>query len=107
MDLNGARPLAKSRALFSAGICAHPPWRTLDLISLDQLKSIIGTGKAAARLKQRLVRAKVMASTGRSLVQRPIFNQGQQGLPLGSRFRASLLEKLIDAPYAERLNKNK
>ena len=56
MDLNDARPLAKSHTFGSVPGYVHAH-RGEDWIYLtaDQLKAIIGTGKAAGRLKARLV----------------------------------------------------
>ena len=78
-------------------------------LTSDQLKSIIGTDKAAARLKRRLVEQGSMASTGkRALVQRPIFKaKGNKGYRWVHAFRAALLENSIDAPRRRALNKNK
>jgi len=78
-------------------------------LTSDQLKAIIGTDKAAGRLKRRLVEQGSMASTGkRALVQRPIFRaKSNKGYRWVHAFRAALLETLIDAPRRVALNKNK
>jgi hypothetical protein len=78
-------------------------------VTSDQLKTIIGTDKAAGRLKTRLIEQGQMASTGtRALVQRPIFNaKGNKGYRWVHAFRASLLESSIDAPRRLALNKNR
>ena len=75
----------------------HHRKRWLYLTS-DQLKAIIGTGKAADALKGRLMKQGVMASTrGRGLVQRPIFRaKGNKGYRWVHAFRVSL--NSIEAP---------
>jgi putative DNA primase/helicase len=62
-------------------------------LTSGQLKAVIGTDKAAGRLKQRLVEQGLMASTGdRGLVQRPIFKAtGNKGYRWVHALRASLL----------------
>ena len=74
-----------------------------------QLKAVIGTDKAAGRLKRRLVEEGFLACNGtRALVQRPIFKaKGNKGYRWVHAFRASLLENSIDAPRRLALNKNK
>jgi hypothetical protein len=59
----------------------------------DQLEQLIGAGNAARRLKQKLVREKLMASSGdRFVVQRPIFAaKGNKGHRWVHAFKASLL----------------
>jgi hypothetical protein len=78
-------------------------------LTSDQLRTIIGTDKAAGRLKRSLVEQGSMASTGkRALVQRPIFEaRSNKGYRWVHAFRAALLESSIDAPRRLALNKNK
>jgi hypothetical protein len=78
-------------------------------LTSPKLRTIIGTGKAAARLKRRLVEQGLMASIGKkALVQRPIFKaKGNKGYRWVHAFRAALLESSIDAPRRLALNKNK
>lgn len=62
-------------------------------LTSDRLKAVIGTDKAAGRLKSRLIEQGLMASTGkRALIQRPIFKaKGNKGYRWVHAFRASLL----------------
>jgi putative DNA primase/helicase len=78
-------------------------------LTSDQLRTIIGTDKAAGRLKRSLVEQGSMASTGkRALVQRPIFKaRSNKGYRWVHAFRAALLESSIDAPRRLALNKSK
>jgi uncharacterized protein (DUF927 family) len=111
MALNGAKPSAKSHTFGSAPGYSHTH-NGIDWFYLtsDQLKTIIGSDKAASRLKKRLVDEGLMASsTGkRALVQRPIFKaKGNKGYRWVHAFRTSLLESSIVAPRRLALNKNK
>jgi len=100
-DLNGGLLSAKSHTFGSVPGYTHKhkgeDWLYL---TSDQLKTVIGTGKAAGRLKKRLVDDGLMASTGkRAIVQRPIFKaKGNKGYRWVHAFRASLVESSIDTP---------
>jgi hypothetical protein len=78
-------------------------------LTSDQLKALVGTGKAAGKLKKKLVEDRWMAtSDNRALVQRPIFRaKGNKGYRWVHAFRVSLLESSIDAPRRLALNKNR
>jgi putative DNA primase/helicase len=95
MDLNGAKASAKAHPFGSVPGYSHTH-RGTDWLYLtsDQLKTIIGAGKAAGRLKKCLVDQGLMAGQGkRALVQRPIFKaKGNKGYRWVHAFRASLLE---------------
>jgi putative DNA primase/helicase len=110
VSLNGKRPSSTDHKFGSVPgyIHTHNGIDWLYLTS-NQLKAIIGTGKAAARLKRRLVEQGLMASTRKkALVQRPIFKaKGNKGYRWVHAFRASLLENSIDAPLRRALNKNR
>lgn len=110
VDLNGAKPLAKAHTFGAVPGYSHTHGGT-DWIYLtsDQLKTIIGTGNAASRLKKRLVDERLMAATGkRAIVQRPIFKaKGNKGYRWVHAFRVSLVESSIDAPRRLALNKNR
>jgi hypothetical protein len=101
MDLNGAGLSAKNHTFGAVPGYSHTH-NGIDWLYLtsDQLKAIIGTGKAAGRLKKRLVDEGLMASTGkRTLVQRPIFKaKGNKGYRWVHAFRAALLDSRRDAP---------
>jgi putative DNA primase/helicase len=96
MDLNGAGLSAKNHTFGAVPGYSHThggiDWFYL---TSDQLKAIIGTGKAAGRLKARLIDEGLMASTGeRALVQRPIFKaKGNKGYRWVHAFRAALLDR--------------
>ena len=95
MDLNGARPLAKTHTFGSVpGYVQTHRGEDWIYLTADQLKAIIGTGKAAGRLKKRLVEDGLMAVTGeRALVQRPIFKaKGNKGYKWVHAFRTALLD---------------
>ena len=95
MDLNGAELSAKNHTFGAVPGYSHTH-NGIDWLYLtsDQLKAIIGTGKAAGGLKGRLVDEGSMASTGeRALVQRPIFKaRGNKGYRWVHAFRAALLD---------------
>jgi putative DNA primase/helicase len=95
MDLNGAKPSAKAHAFGSVPGYNHTH-KGIDWFYLtsDQLRTIIGTDRAAGGLKKRLVQQRLMADQGkRALVQRPIFKaKGNKGYRWVHAFRASLLE---------------
>jgi hypothetical protein len=78
-------------------------------LTSDQLKTIIGSDKAAGRFKRRLIEQGTMASAGkRALVQRPVFKaKGNKGYRWVHAFRAALLESSIVAPRRLALNKNR
>jgi hypothetical protein len=110
MHLNGKKPLAKRHTFGSVPGYAHThkgeDWLYL---TSDQLKTVIGTGKAARRLKKLLVEQDWMAGAGNGgLVQRPILKaKGNKGYKWVHAFRASLLESSIEVPRRLALNKNR
>jgi putative DNA primase/helicase len=110
VSLNGRTPTRDKHEFGSVPGYAHTHnginWFYL---TSNQLKTIIGTDKAAGRLKTHLIEQGSMASTGkRALVQRPIFKaKSNKGYRWVHAFRASLLESSIDAPRRLALNKNK
>jgi putative DNA primase/helicase len=110
MELNGARPSATTHTFGSVpGYVQTHRGESWIYLTSDQLKKVIGTGKAARRLKKRLVDEGLMASTGkRALVQRPIFKaKRNKGYRWVHAFRASLVESSIDTPPRLALNKNR
>jgi putative DNA primase/helicase len=108
LSLNGAKPSAKDHEFGSVPGYAHNH-NGVDWLYLtsEQLKIVIGTEKAARRLKARLVEERLMANGQRGLVQRPIFRgKGNKGWRWVHAFHASLLASSIDAPRRRALNKN-
>jgi putative DNA primase/helicase len=93
--LNGTKPSVKTHTFGSAPGFRHTH-NGIDWLYLtsEQLKTIIGTGKAARRLKKSLIDEGLMAGTAKSaLVQRPIFKaKRNKGFRWVHAFRASLLE---------------
>ena len=110
VSLNGKKPASSDHKFGSVPGYSHTH-KGIDWLYLtsDQLKAVIGTDKAAGRLKRQLVEEGVLACTGtRALVQRPIFKaKGNKGYRWVHAFRASLLENSIDAPRRLALNKNR
>jgi hypothetical protein len=92
-DLNRGKLSAKAHTSVPGYRHTHNGIDWLYLTS-DQLKPIIGTSKAASRLKKSLIDAGLMGGTAKSaLVQRPIFKaKGNKGYRWVHAFRASLLE---------------
>jgi putative DNA primase/helicase len=96
MDLNDAKPSAKTHTFGSApGYVQTHRGEDWIYLTADQLKAIIGTGKAAGPLKKRLVGEGLMASStgNHALVQRPIFKaKANKGYKWVHAFRAALLD---------------
>jgi hypothetical protein len=110
MDLNGARPSATAHTFGSVpGYVQTHRGESWIYLTSDQLKTLIGTGKAAGQLKKVLVEERWMAGSGnRALVQRSIFKaKGNKGYRWVHAFRTSLLKSSIDAARRLALNKNK
>jgi putative DNA primase/helicase len=94
LNLNGTKPSRNDHTFGSVPgyVHTHNGEKWLYLTS-GQLKAIIGTDKAAGKLKKQLVEQGLMASTGkRALVQRPVFKaKGNRGYRWVHAIRASLL----------------
>jgi hypothetical protein len=110
VSLDGKKLSTKKHQLGSAPGYAHAhrgePWFYL---TSDQLKTIIGTGRAAKQVKRQLIKEGLIDSTGdRALVQRPIFRGRENtGYRWVHAFRASLLDSSMETPRRRALNKNR
>jgi hypothetical protein len=94
MNLNSSKPSPGEHRFGSVPGYTHThngvDWFYL---TSDKLKELIGTGKAAHRLKEKLVQEKLMASSSenRFVVQRPIFAaKGNKGYKHVHAFKASI-----------------
>jgi uncharacterized protein (DUF927 family) len=97
MNLDEDKPrLAKHQLGSVPGYVATFKDKKWYYLTADQLRGIVGTGENEDRLKKELAAEKLLdrASTGRYLVQRPIFSaKGNKGHKWVHAFRARLLKQ--------------
>jgi hypothetical protein len=77
-------------------------------LTSSKLIAVIGTGKAARKLKERLIAEGLMATGRGALVQRPIYQaKSNKGYRWVHAFRATLIDSSIEDPRRRALNRNR
>ena len=101
LDLDETK-IDTSRHKFGSARGYSHTWKGVSWLYLtaSQLVAVIGTGQEARQLKARLVKDRILATTGqRQLVQRPVFKaKGNKGYRWVHAFRADALLNWIEAP---------